>query len=422
MFGNDIFTRVKRSENKKMAEIAQFLHENDLSVDTTVEVFITVTRDEKLIACGGIAGNIIKCVAISESVRGEGLALTLATELINLAYERHSTHLFIYTKTEYEALFRQCGFSTLTSVPGVMVLMENSATRLKRYAESLKKFRHPGNKIGCIVMNANPFTNGHRYLIQQAAAQCDWLHLFLVKEDSSRFPYEDRLDLVLKGTADIPRLTVHRGSEYIISRATFPCYFIKEQSVINHCYTEIDLKIFRQYLAPALGVTHRFVGTEPFCRVTAQYNQDMRYWLETPTISAPPIELVEIERLRYQEMPISASRVRQLLAKNDLTAIAPLVEHIRQGVVTRIYTSGLRGPLAEEISRGLLAEPVQIHSHGGRVHLVQSGELNIDVAFLGVPSCDEFGNANGYTGKACCGSLGYAMVDADNAKKVVMLT
>ncbi len=72
--------------------------------------------------------------------------------------------------------------STLTCVPGVMVLMENSATRLKRYAESLKKFRHPGNKIGCIVMNANPFTNGHRYLIQQAAAQCDWLHLFLVKE------------------------------------------------------------------------------------------------------------------------------------------------------------------------------------------------------------------------------------------------
>lgn len=99
-------------------------------------------------------------------------------------------------------------------------------------------------------MNANPFTNGHRFLIQQAAAQCDWLHLFLVKEDTSRFPYEDRLDLVLKGTKDIPRLTVHRGSEYIISRATFPCYFIKEQSVINHCYTEIDLKIFRQYLAP----------------------------------------------------------------------------------------------------------------------------------------------------------------------------
>ncbi|HFZ8993751.1 TPA: [citrate (pro-3S)-lyase] ligase [Citrobacter freundii] len=325
MFGQDVFTQVKRAENKKMAEIAQFLRASDLSVDTTVEVFITVTRDGRLIACGGIAGNIIKCVAICESVRGEGLALTLATELINLAYERHCTHLFIYTKTEYEALFKQCGFFTLTRVPGIMVLMENSATRLKRYAESLAKLRHDGKKIGCIVMNANPFTNGHRYLIQQAAAQCDWLHLFLVKEDTSRFPYEDRLDLVLKGTTDIANLTVHRGSDYIISRATFPCYFIKEQSVINHCHTEIDLKIFRQYLAPALGVTHRFVGTEPFCAVTARYNQDMRYWLETPDLPAPPIELVEIKRLCVREMPVSASRVRQLLVKRDLTAITPLV-------------------------------------------------------------------------------------------------
>ena len=144
MFGNNVFTQVKRSENKKMAVITQFLKENDLSVDTTVEVFITVTRDDRLIACGGIAGNIIKCVAICQSVRGEGLALTLATELINLAYERHCTHLFIYTKTEYEALFKQCGFSTLADVPGVMVLMENSNTRLKRYAESLTKLRHDG--------------------------------------------------------------------------------------------------------------------------------------------------------------------------------------------------------------------------------------------------------------------------------------
>lgn len=166
-------------------------------------------------------------------------------------------------------------------------------------------------------MNANPFTNGHRFLIQQAAAQCDWLHLFLVKEDTSRFPYEDRLDLVLKGTKRYS--TFNRASRFGIHhfRATFPCYFIKEQSVINHCYTEIDLKIFRQYLAPALGVTHRFVGTEPYCSVTSQYNNDMRYWLETPTLPAPPIELVEIERLCFQEMPISASWVRKLLVKRS---------------------------------------------------------------------------------------------------------
>lgn len=325
MFSQDAFSRVRRAENKKMAEISHFLQENDLSVDTTIDIFITLSRHDRLIACGGIAGNIIKCVAIAESVRGEGIALKLATELINLAYERQCTHLFIYTKTEYESLFQQCGFFTLTTVPGIMVLMENSATRLKRYANTLTQFHHKGKKIGCIIMNANPFTLGHRYLIQQAVAQCDWLHIFLVKEDTSRIPYEDRFNLVLQGTQDIARITLHRGSEYIISRATFPCYFIKEQSVINHCYTEIDLKIFRQYLAPALGITHRFVGTEPFCSVTAKYNHDMRYWLNTAELASPPIALIEIERLCHEGVPISASLVRQLLVKKAFSAIAPLV-------------------------------------------------------------------------------------------------
>ncbi|MCK3657044.1 citrate lyase subunit alpha [Pasteurellaceae bacterium Macca] len=100
----------------------------------------------------------------------------------------------------------------------------------------------------------------------------------------------------------------------------------------------------------------------------------------------------------------------------------PLVEHIKNGVVSKIYSSGLRGKLADEISKGILAEPVNIHSHGGRVHLVKSGELNIDVAFLGVPCCDKFGNANGFSGKSKCGSLGYARVDAEFARKVVLLT
>lgn len=111
-----------------------------------------------------------------------------------------------------------------------------------------------------------------------------------------------------------------------------------------------------------------------------------------------------------------------LASSSLIDSHSPLIEHIKNGVVTKIYTSGLRGKLAEEISRGLLATPVNIHSHGGRVHLVKTGEIKIDVAFLGVPACDQFGNANGYSGKSKCGSLGYARVDAENARKVVLLT
>ncbi|NVC92330.1 citrate lyase subunit alpha, partial [Vibrio natriegens] len=110
-------------------------------------------------------------------------------------------------------------------------------------------------------------------------------------------------------------------------------------------------------------------------------------------------------------------------APSSLTSVhSPIVEHIRNGVVSKLYTSGIRGELGEAISNGLLQEPVHIHSHGGRVHLVQSGELNIDVAFIGVPCCDEFGNANGIHGQSRCGSLGYAKVDAQHAKHVIMLT
>ncbi|MGC9552302.1 citrate lyase subunit alpha, partial [Vibrio metoecus] len=111
------------------------------------------------------------------------------------------------------------------------------------------------------------------------------------------------------------------------------------------------------------------------------------------------------------------------LASSSLTSChSPLIEHIKNGVVSKIYTSGIRGALADSISNGLLDEPVHIHSHGGRVHLIQSGELYIDMAFIGVPCCDEFGNANGFKGKSNCGSLGYAKVDAEHAEKVVMLT
>ena len=121
-----------------------------------------------------------------------------------------------------------------------------------------------------------------------------------------------------------------------------------------------------------------------------------------------------LAKLGFKNLTLASS---SLMTCNDA-----LIEHIKNGVITRIYTSGMRGKLADAISHGLMDEPVQIHSHGGRVKLLQDGELKIDVAFLGVPCSDEFGNANGTHGKSCCGSLGYAMVDAHFARHVVLMT
>jgi citrate lyase subunit alpha/citrate CoA-transferase len=121
-----------------------------------------------------------------------------------------------------------------------------------------------------------------------------------------------------------------------------------------------------------------------------------------------------LSRLGFKNLTLASS---SLLNCHD-----PLVEHVKNGVITEIYTSGMRGRLAEAVSNGLMERPVQIHSHGGRVHLLQTGELKIDVAFLGVACCDEFGNANGSHGSLSCGSLGYAKVDAEYARQVVLLT
>lgn len=111
-----------------------------------------------------------------------------------------------------------------------------------------------------------------------------------------------------------------------------------------------------------------------------------------------------------------------LASSSLVSANAPLIEHIRNGVIRKIYTSGMRGKLADAISHGLMDEPITVHSHGGRCALIETGEITIDVAFIGVSACDAYGNANGFSGRSRCGSLGYAMVDAHFAKSVIMLT
>ena len=111
------------------------------------------------------------------------------------------------------------------------------------------------------------------------------------------------------------------------------------------------------------------------------------------------------------------------LAASSLFPVhAPLIEHMRSGVVTRIYTAYVSGPVAEAISSGLLAVPVVMQTHGGRARAIQSGELRIDVAFIAAPAADEYGNISGSVGRAACGPLGYAMVDAEFAERVVAIT
>ncbi|MBF7995352.1 [citrate (pro-3S)-lyase] ligase [Rahnella laticis] len=310
-----------------LADIRALLHQSQLGMDDDIEYFVVALSGRRLIGCAGLVSNTIKCVAVATDWRGENLSARLLSEVENFAVQRGKFHLFLYTRPGNLERFRGCGFYPLVQWDNVAVLMENTPVGISHYCRALKRHYHEGQRVGAVVMNANPFTLGHRYLAEQAAATCDWLHVFVVSEDVSYFPFQERLEMVRQGVADLPNVTVHAGSEYMISRATFPGYFLKDAGLVNQTWSVMDLLIFRQYIAPALGITHRFVGSEPFCPVTHQYNCDMHDWLETPSRSASkPLTVIELPRKRHAGgIAISASEVRALLKTCQLPRIRNIV-------------------------------------------------------------------------------------------------
>lgn len=325
-------------------KLTEFLQKNDLTLDPHLEYIALVYADETLVACGGLHGNVIKCVAIDESLRGSGVALSLITTLTEQAYQLNRPHLFVYTKPEYQKLFQSCGFYLIASALPYMVLLENSRTRLAKQCEKWQQQREmlqqkfpQMQRIGAIVMNANPFTLGHRYLVEQALQRCDHLHLFVVGEDCSQFSYHDRLAMVQAGVADLSQqITLHEGSDYLISRATFPSYFLKEQGVKEACLAEIDLSIFREHIAPALGIGVRFVGTEPYCDLTADYNKKMHAILSQADAHSA-LSVVEIPRQTSNGQAISASKVRKALAEKDWQTVAENVPLSTLEYLQKIY-------------------------------------------------------------------------------------
>lgn len=322
-----IRTCVPAHEPATARSASALLAAHGLTLDPGLDVLATAWDAQGLAACLGLDGDVVKCSAAHDRVRGTGVATLLMERITDEAAQRGHTLLFAYTKPANRAIFEGLGFHTLVSGEHAM-LLENSPFALDAHLADLRRTALPGERIGAVVLNANPFTLGHRYLVEQAAARCDALHVFVVGEDASFFAADVRLRLVREGIATLDTSTpivVHPGSRYIVSRATFPHYFIRGDEAHAVAAAELDLLLFRERLAPALGITDRFVGTEPLSGVTASYNREMRRWLEREPRDAPRIRIHELPRRELDGAPISASRVRALLAAGDLDALAPLV-------------------------------------------------------------------------------------------------
>lgn len=283
-------------------KVEGFLKANGLRLEK-VDLYMAIQdADENILAGGGLDGDIIKCIAVSEKARSAGLAAPLVSRLIAVAAQQGHSNVKVFTKPENTAIFESLGFTVLGRSPKA-VLMENG----RGLAGYLSGFPvKPGMTKGVIAMNANPFTIGHKYLIEKASAQVDHLFVIVVKEDVSRFPYADRLAMVKAGCADFSNVTVCQGSDYQISATTFPTYFLKELSDASETQMRLDLDIFARHIAPALGATVRFVGSEPQDALTARYNALMK-----EVLPAAGIEVCELPRLQTDGCPVSASAVRK---------------------------------------------------------------------------------------------------------------
>ena len=368
---------------RQRQRIEAFLKRNGLRFDD-MHYYAAITDDDgEMIAGGGLKGNVIKCVAVDDAHKGEAIANTLISHLIAHANEEGHSNVMLFTKPKNRQLFESLSFRLLAEAPEA-VLMETGIGGLNNMVEQLKKIKEEGEVCkennqeckeeektnlnitipqhlnpspsqplttttplrGVVVMNCNPFTLGHRYLIEQAAKQVERLFVMVVREDCSLFAYAERKAMVEQGVAHLKNVTVIDGSEYAISQATFPTYFLKRLDDAADTQMLLDLDLFRRHIAPALGATVRFVGTEPTDRLTRRYNQLMHEVLA---------DVRETARLEKEGNAVSASRVRKAMEQGDMSTIRQLVPPTTLPyIIAHLATQALQAELDTTPKPGLV--------------------------------------------------------------------
>lgn len=321
---------------RQRRQIEMFLQTNGLRYDD-VDYYAAIVDEssDEMIAGGGLKGSVIKCVAVADGHKGEAVANVIVSHLIAKANAEGCQCVKLYTKPDNRQLFESLSFRLIAESPNA-ILMETGVGGIEKYSEELRvkseelrvkseelkndesvvlNARKP---IGVIVMNANPFTLGHRFLVEQSSELVERLYVVVVREDCSMFSYNERKAMVSQGVRDIGNVVVVDGSDYAVSAATFPTYFLKQLSDATDTQIILDLDLYRRRIAPALGATIRFFGSEPTDPLTRRYNELMHQQLGEEHVH-------EIQRKQQEGSAISASRVRKAMMEGCLWDAIQLV-------------------------------------------------------------------------------------------------
>ena len=316
---------------RQRRQIETFLQANGLRYDD-VDYYAALVDEssDEMIAGGGLKGCVIKCVAVADGHKGEAVANVIVSHLLAKANEDGYQCVKLYTKPHNRQLFESLSLRLIAEAPNA-ILMETGVGGIERWSYELRiksdelritndelgvrndelRIKSVRKPIGAIVMNANPFTLGHRFLVEQSSELVERLYVVVVREDCSMFSYSERKAMVIQGVRDIGNVVVVDGSDYAVSAATFPTYFLKQISDATDTQITLDLDIYRRRIAPALGATIRFFGSEPTDPLTRRYNELMHQQLGEDHVH-------EIQRKQQDGSPISASRVRKAMLEGRL--------------------------------------------------------------------------------------------------------
>ena len=275
-----------------------------------------------IVGTGSHLGRILKYVAVAPKFRDTtafALIVTYMTEKLLKIYK----HTFVFTRPENSVRFVGLGFTEIATAEPLYSLLEFGFESIFNYQDYLKTILASVKtaEVASMVVNCNPFTNGHKYLIEKAASENEIVYLFVVEEDLSAFPFAVRWELIRKGICHLNNVIMVRGGMYIVSGSIFPAYFLKNENVsdVMQKQAELDVKIFANYVVPVLGIKKRYVGTEYFCKTTEAYNYAMKTIL--PSFG---VEVIEVTRKAIgtgqDNSPdfISASKVREAIKADKL--------------------------------------------------------------------------------------------------------
>jgi [citrate (pro-3S)-lyase] ligase len=306
-----LFTQAEREVARR------FIEAQGLAFEPEVDDLVGVFEGGALLAVGARRGDVLKMIAIAPTEQGGALLGAIVTDLAVRGHAAGHDALFVFTRPAHVHSFEALGFELLAS-HGRAALLE-SGRGLARWLEARRHLVREGAN-GAVVVNCNPFTLGHRHLVEQAARAVDTLYVLVVREDRSAFPFDARLRLVREGVSDLANVRVLDTGRYAVSAITFPSYFLKRSDDVALAQMELDVTLFARRIAPFFGVRRRFFGTEPYCATTRGYNEVMLRLL--PALG---VEAIEVPRRGSGGEAISASRVRALVREGRLDAIDDLV-------------------------------------------------------------------------------------------------